>query len=270
MKKLIYSLLIIFSVAGIPIFAQSSAQIETFKTGESLIYEGKFSKLLLRGIDVADLNFTVENIPTTNNYLVNSEAKSKGSLIKLFGLKFNENIQSTVSGEHFSILKTVKRDEQGDRVRESEAVFDYTEKKVTYVETDPKDLTRPPRRVASPIERETQDLITGIYLLRRLPLAVGKSFDITVSDSGLVYKIPVRVAAREQQKSILGKKWCFRVEPEVFGKDRLIEKDGDMILWITDDSRRIPVRAQIDTDIGKVDVKLKQISYNPPVAAATK
>lgn len=270
MKKLFCSLLIIFSFACVFVSAQSSVKNEPFKAGETLVYEGSFSKLVLRGIDVADLNFTVENIPDSKNYLIKSEAKSKGTLTKLFRFKFNENFQSIVSGETFSILNTVKRDEQGDRVRESEAVFDYDEKKVTYVETDPNDMARPPRRVASPINKDTQDIISGIYLIRRLPLAVGKSFELTISDSGLVYKIPVRVTARERQKSVLGKTWCFRVEPEVFGTNRLIEKDGNMILWITDDARRLPVRAQIDTDLGKVEVKLKQINYKPPTVVKTK
>ena len=270
MKKLIYSFLIIFSFTCITVFAQSSGAIEPLKAGESLVYEGSFSKLVLRGIDVADLSFTVENVPNSINYLIRSEAKSKGTLTKLFRFKFNENLQSIVSGDSFSILKTVKRDEQGDRVRESQAIFNYAEKKVTYVETDPNDAARPPHRVASPITRDTHDIISGIYFMRRLPLAVGKSFELNVSDSGLVYKIPVRVTAREKQKSILGKKWCFRVEPEVFGMNRLIEKDGEMILWITDDARRLPIRAQIDTDLGKVDVKLKQINYKPPLSVKAK
>ncbi len=267
MKKLIHSFLVILSITGGAVFAQNAVRGEPFKAGESLVYEGKFNKLLLRGVPVAELNFTVENIPNSKNYLVKSAAQSKGTLTKIFGFKINENIQSTVSGENFSVLKTVKRDEQGDRVRDSEAIFDYADKKVIYVETDPNDVARPPLRVASPIEKNTQDIVTGIYAIRRLPLAVGKTFELTISDSGLIYTIPVRVAAREQQSGILGKTWCFRVEPQVFGENRLIEKDGEMIIWITDDARRLPIRAQIDTDIGKVDIKLKQINYNPPVVA---
>ncbi len=261
MEKLIYSLLMIFSVACVSVFAQISGKVTPYKAGETLAYEGKFSKLLLRGITVVDLNFAVENVPNTQNYLVKSEAKSKGMLIKLFGVKFNQDIQSTINGENFSILKTVKRDEQDDRVRESKAVFDYTEKKVTYIETDPNDMARPPRRTASPIEKDTQDLISSIYSIRGLPLAVGKTFEMNITDSGLVYKIPVRVTAREQQKSILGKTWCFRVEPEVFGANRLIEKQGSMIIWITDDTRRIPVRSQVNTPIGRIEVRLKQMKF---------
>ena len=271
MKKFIFSLFIILSVCFASLFAQTSPKtVEPIKAGETLTYEGKYSKLILRGMDVADLSFTVENVPGSDDYLVKSEARSKGSLIKLFGFKFYQDIQSTIDGENFAVVKTVKHDEQGDRVRDSEAVFDYQNNKVTYVETDPNDMARAPRHVASQIESQTQDIVTGIYMIRRLPLAVGKTFELSVSDSGLVYKIPVRVTARERQKSVLGKTWCFRIEPEVFGKDRLIEKDGNMIIWITDDARRIPVRSQINIDIGKIEVKLRQVNFKPPVTVKAK
>ena len=144
-------------------------------------------------------------------------------------------------------------------MRESEAFFDYRDRRVTYIETDPNDRMRPPRRIASVIEDATQDLISGIYNLRRLPLAVGKTFQIQVSDSGLVYKVPVRVTAREQQNTALGKIWCFRIEPEVFGANRIVEQKGSMIIWIADDAKRTPVRSQINTPRFKAEVKLKKV-----------
>lgn len=239
--------------------AYSSAQTVTnkpFYIGETLVYEGKFSKII-QGIAIADLTFSVTKADDKNNFLIKSEAKSKGSLLKLFRYSFSQQINSTVDGEDFRVLKTVKRDEQKKRVRDSEAVFDYQENRVTYVETDPTEPMRPPRRIASEIREKTHDMVSGIYALRLLPLAVGASFEIYVSDSGLIYKIPVRVTARERQKSIFGKVWCFRVEPEVFGANRLIEKEGSLTIWMTDDARRLPVRAQINSDIGRVEVKLK-------------
>jgi hypothetical protein len=254
MKKIFGSLLIISTFFCLSIFAQ---QIEPYTAGEILIYEAKYNKAILRGIPAADLNFAVESVPGSDDFLIKSEARSKGTLVKLFA-KFYQNIQSTVDGKNLFIKRTVKRDEQGDRVRESEALFDYKDRKVIYVETDPNNAMRPPRQVASPVQTDTQDLVSGLYTIRRLPLAVGKTFDLSVSDSGLVYKIPVRVTAREQQKTIFGRVWCFRVEPEIFGVERLIDDKGKMILWITDDARRLPVRAQINADIGRVEVKLKR------------
>jgi hypothetical protein len=232
-----------------------------FSAGEALVYEGKFSKII-QGIAVADLTFTIVKAPTGDDYLIKSEARSKGSLLKLFRFSFLQQLESTVDNEYFRILKTVKHDEQKERVRDSEAIFDYQEKQVTYVETNPKEPMGPPRKIASEIKEETHDLISGIYALRMLPLAVGKTFELTVSDSGLVYHIPVVVTARERQKTVIGKVMCFRVEPQVFGKDRLVEQKGSIIIWITDDARRLPVRSQIKSEIGKVEVKLKQVSYN--------
>lgn len=227
-----------------------------FASGETLTYEGKLSRII-RGIAVAEMTFTLLQPSQIDNYIVKSEAKSKGTLTKLFRFSFLQQVQSTISNREFRILKTVKHDVQKDRVRDSEAFFDYNQERVTYIETNPEEPMRPPLKIASEIDETTHDMISGIYSLRMLPLAVGKTFNLTISDSGLVYKIPVKVTAREQQKSILGNVWCLRVEPDVFGRNRLIEKEGSMIIWMTDDARKIPVRSQVNSSIGRFEIRLK-------------
>lgn len=262
MKIKLSTLLLLFFVVGLTHFAaraQTVVKNEPFGAGETLTYDVKLSKALIPGISVADLHFTIAAAPEGRNYLITTEAVSKGSLLKLFGFRFLQRYESTVEQENFRILKTVKHDEQGNRARDSFAAFNYQTGQVTYVETDPKDAMRPPRRIASAIPAETFDFVSGIYQMRRLPLAVGKTFDLYISDSGLVYTIPVKVAAREQQDSILGKVWCFRVEPEVFGTNRLIDDKGKMILWIADDKSRTPVRSQIQSGLGRIEVRLKKI-----------
>lgn len=246
-------------VAVFAVSAQTNSKNNPFTAGETLTYEGKLSRAFVPGIAVADLVFKIDNAPNSNNYLLVTETKSKGTLPRLFNFSFRQNFESTVERENFRILKTVKHDEQGNRVRDGEATFDYDQRQVTYIETDPKDRARAPRKIASAIREDTLDLLSGIYGLRRLPLAVGKTFDLSISDSGFFYTVPVRVTARERQSTILGKVWCFRVEPDVFGSRRLVEDKGKMIIWITDDKTRVPVRTEIHTGIGKVDIKLKKI-----------
>jgi hypothetical protein len=255
--KIFASLMFLILAAGISL--HTPAQTKPFAVGEVLTYEGKVSKVI-QGIAVADLTFTLTNAPNGSDYLIKTEAKSKGSLLRFFRYSFLQEYESTVDSRNFRILKTNKHDEQKERVRDSEAVFDYDNKQVTFVEANPKEPMRAPRKIASEIKSEVQDMVSGIYALRLLPLAVGKVFEITVSDSGLVYKVPVRVTQREIQKTVLGKVMCFRIEPEVFGVGRLIEQEGSMIIWMTDDARRIPVRSQIKTNIGKIEVKLRKTS----------
>lgn len=237
-----------------------------FAVGETLTFEGKISRIV-RGIGVADLTFSLLRPSKSSNYIVKSEAKSKGTLLKLFRYSFLQQVESTIGDREFRILKTVKHDVQKDRVRDSEALFDYKQDRVTYIEIDPKEPLRAPRKIASEIDGTTHDLISGLYSLRLLPLAVGRSYEIAVSDSGLVYNVPVRVTARERQKSILGDVWCLRVEPVVFGTNRMIEREGSMIIWMTDDARRVPVRAQVNSPIGRIEIKLKSAKNLKPQAS---
>lgn len=233
---------------------------EPFVVGETLSYEVKLSKSLLRGIDVADLNFKIGTAPSGegNRLLLRGEAVSKGTLLKIARFSFLQKIDSIVDANNFRILQTVRRDEQKDRIRDGEARFDYKSKRVVYREIDPNNPLGAPRLISSPLDNATQDLLSAVYFLRRQPLAVGKDFELSVSDSGVVYRVPVRVAAREQLKTAFGKVWTLRVEPEVFGDKRLVPGAGKMIIWFTDDARHLPVRSQIQADVGKIEIKLKQ------------
>lgn len=228
-----------------------------FLNGETLTYEAKISKII-KGLAVADLSFTLSQPTGTGDFMITSEARSKGTLTKLFRFSFLQQFQSTMDGKSLDITRTAKHDVQRERVRDSEALFDYDDKRVTYIETDPNDLNRPPRKIASAIEPGLNDIVSGVYKIRTMPLKVGDTFNIKVSDSGLVYTVPVKVASREVQKTIFGKVQCFRIEPLIFGRGKLIEREGSMIIWLTDDNRRLPVRSQINTQYGRIEVKLKK------------
>lgn len=233
--------------------------------GETLKYEGKIRKYGV-SFSVAELTFTASVPAGTNDLLIKSDAVSKGTLIKLFRYSFLQQYESTIDLANFRILKTTKHDVQKERVRDSEAIFDYTARRVTYVETDPKDKTRPPRRIASEIPAEMLDIVAAIYHVRMQTLDIGKRFEVPVSDSGLVYTVPVVVAARERFDTVLGKKTtCIRIEPEIFGPGRLIEQKGKMTIWLSDDSRRVPVRAKVSSSFGTAEIKLK--SYLKSVTA---
>ncbi len=246
-------------------FAQTPKEAEAGSArmfaGETLVYEGKINRLKL-SLSIAELTFTATAAPESAELLVRTQAVSKGTLLKLFRFSFLQQYDSSVEIEKFRVLKTTKHDVQKERVRDSEAIFDYSENLVTYHETDPKDPMRPPRRIASEIREPVYDMISAIYFLRTQHLTVGKKFELSVSDSGLVYQVPVVVTGREKQKTVLGKKTCFKIEPQIFGPTRLIEREGKMVIWMTDDKLHTPVKAQIDSEYGKIEIKLKSV-VNP-------
>ena len=100
-----------------------------------------------------------------------------------------------------------------------------------------------------------------IYFVRTQKLEVGKSFEIPVSDSGQVYRVPVAVVERKRINCVLGRVNAIRIEPAMFGEGRMLRGEGKISIWITDDSRRLPVWAHLNLNVGTVDIKLKRITY---------
>jgi Protein of unknown function (DUF3108) len=244
-----------------------------FEHGEELHFEAEFSRLLLRGLDVADLKFRATRTPVAETANPNQSASydltfhadvaSKGFFPRLFNLKFRERVESTVEPISFTVQKTKILDEQGKRIRETESTFDRSKGKMTWTLRDPNNPSAEPRQSITDFSGQLQDVLSAIYFIRTQPLEVGKTFEIFIGDGGRVYKIPVKVVEKKRMRTILGRLDVFRVNPELFGPGRLIDEEkGEFSIWITADARHIPVRGRIKTDYGTFDIKLKRIITN--------
>ena len=241
-----------------------------FELGEELHFEAEFSRALLRKLDVADLKFRATRTPLAENandsedskpyaLTFHAEIASKGFFARLFNLKFREQVESTVEPVSFTVQKTTILDEQGKRVRTTESIFDRSKGEVTWTLRDPNDPAAEQRRLITEFSGQLQDILSAIYFIRTQPLEVGKTFEVFIGDGGRVYKIPVKVLEKKQMKTILGSVDVLRVSPELFGTNRLIDEKGEFSIWITDDTRHIPVAGRIKTDYGTFDIKLKRI-----------
>lgn len=243
-----------------------------FAPVEYLVYEGEYSKLLLRGIKVAELRFAAQyqnpasagQAASDQNInpllLFTGDVESQGFFRKLFSLNFHYQIESSVQTDMFRTLRTNKLDEQNKRVRTSVALFDYAKNKVTWTERDPNQPRSDPRVISSDLNGATLDILSGLYALRMRPLAVGDKFEMRVSESGAVYSIPVRVVERKKIKSVLGEGMTLRLDLDMFGDNRLVRGEGEFSIWLTDDARRVPVKARINHKLGTLDITLKSIS----------
>ncbi len=243
-----------------------------FELGEELHFEAEFSRALLRKLDVADLKFRATRTPVSAEaqeakpyaLTFSADIASKGFLARLFNLDFRERVESTVEPVSFTVERTKILDEQGKRVRTTELTFDRSQGKMTWTSRDPNNPSAEPRRAIADFSGQLQDVLSAIYFIRTQPLAVGKTFEVFIGDGGRVYRIPVKVVEKKRMKTILGRVDVLRVNPELFGPDRLIDEEkGEFSIWITDDARHIPVGGRIKTDYGTFDIKLKRIITNP-------
>ena len=238
-----------------------------FARGEELVYQAEFSRALLRGVDVAEFRFnsTSEHIARgVDDPIIlhlTGDVVSKGLFPRIAGFKFHQHIESTADAEPFTTLRTMRSEEQGKRVRQIEAVFDHEARKATWTERQPNQRT-----TSIDFTEPIQDVLTAIYFLRTQNLEVGKSFEVLISDSGRVYRVPVNVAERKTMDSAVGRVKAIRVEPALFGDDSLLRTRGQLSIWLTEDDRHLPVRAQLKVEIGTFDIKLKRVTYSDTTA----
>jgi DNA/RNA endonuclease YhcR with UshA esterase domain len=248
-----------------------------FVPSEELVYEGEFTRAILRGINIAELRFRAQR-PTASNVTVEGESQepapaplvlttdvtSKGFFTKLFGMSFRFHAESQVEPNDFYALRTIRKEEQGKRIRTSETVFNQETRKVEFTERDPNNAQAAPRVITAVLNGPTQDIVSAIYFLRTQPLTHGQTFNIAISDSGRVFQVPATVVAeKKKMKSVLGKVAVVRVDVDLFGPGRPVEDGkGKMSIWVTSDERHVPVKARLSHDIGTLDITLK--SFNRP------
>ncbi len=250
----------------------------SFEPTENLVYDGFFTRLLLRSINVAELSFTSERAQPASNINGNSgkstnanfrftmDISSKGIVPRLFGFRFHERVESTIDAASFSVLRTIKSEEQNERQRASEAVFDRQAGKVVWTERNPKDPQQPTRIITSHYDGALQDIVSIFYFLRTRQLTTGLKFDVPLSDAGRTFSVPVAVAETKKLKTALGEVLTVRVDVDVFGEGRLLPGDGTLSIWFTDGARRIPVQAHVASSMGTIDVKLKSRTLSPSAA----
>lgn len=109
------------------------------------------------------------------------------------------------------------------------------------------------------------DVLSALFVARIRGVPESEPLLLPVFDNGKRYLLRVRFIGRERLDlpPPLGKKVpTIVVEPQLAEGTGLFVKEGRLVLWLTDDARRLPVRMKSKVAIGSVGADLE--SYTPP------
>jgi hypothetical protein len=142
-------------------------------------------------------------------------------------------------------LKFSLNETHGKKKRHRELVFDHVNKKVisTLNEDPPETITIPD---------QVQDAVSSLYYLRtRDDFIVGKAIIIQVHDSGKNWSVEVHTLGREKVTTPAGEFATIKVR--TFPKyEGVFMNKGEIFVWLTDDSRKIPVLMKSTIAIGSI------------------
>jgi hypothetical protein len=103
-----------------------------------------------------------------------------------------------------------------------------------------------------------QDILSSFYYIRTQKLEVGKSLFIDNHADNKLYPLEVKVHKKERIKVKAGEFDCVVVEP-ILRASGLFKSKGRLIIWLTDDERKIPVQMKSKIFVGYITAELKEM-----------
>jgi hypothetical protein len=176
-------------------------------------------------------------------YKFEMSAVSGEFLSKIFLVR--DYLASWVDPKTFRSLRFEKHTVEGKRVRDDLIEFDYARKIATL---DGKPI---------PIEESTLDSLSSVYYIRLLDLSGSEPIPLTVVSKHL-FPLSVIVQGRETITTPAGTFKTIRVEPKS-ESGGLIGKGRNLLLWLTDDERKMPVQLKSKLKVGTLLGKLKAV-----------
>jgi hypothetical protein len=231
-------------------------RIEAFKPGERLTYEISWSNIVTAGTAVLEVNEEkLSNGRMAYTFIASSH--SVGVVDKVYPV--NDRVQSVFDPQIMQSLSFNLSESHGKRKRRRGLVFDHAGR--TVVSTLNND---PPQTYTIP--DPVQDALSSLFYLRTLEdFTNGKIHVIAVHDSGKNWSVEVQTLGREKVKTPAGKFDTIKVK--TFPKyEGVFMNKGEIFIWLTDDSRKIPVLMKSTISIGSImttltDMKLGDLSH---------
>jgi hypothetical protein len=115
---------------------------------------------------------------------------------------------------------------------------------------------------SDPISTRTFDSLSSIYFIRSSELVPGKSIYFDMYDCKKLWNTEVQVVKREEISTPLGRFKTIQVK-SLLKSGGVMARNGNVTFWLTDDSRRIPVRMTTKLKHGEFTATLVEGSYWP-------
>ncbi|UFS72108.1 DUF3108 domain-containing protein [Geomonas sp. RF6] len=111
------------------------------------------------------------------------------------------------------------------------------------------------KKMTVPTE-DVLDTLSGIYSLRNRALQVGKTETLHIFDSETYAEVPVEVLRREEMRlPNLSKVDALVVRP-LQKSAGIFRRTGDILIWMTDDAKKVPVKIVTTIALGRVTAEL--------------
>jgi len=234
-------------------FLKSESRSETMPlfVGEELLFEVRWMGLLAGNASLAVSGQVSKNGHEV--YRIRSLAESS----PLFSLFYNvRDVGETFIDVHELYPWYFHLDQrEGSQSSQRTVTFDQQRGLAIYAKNH-----QSPQELKVPVG--VHDTLSSLYVVRTLPLRVGQSIHLNTFSNGKTYDVEVQVLRQEKLEAYWGTVDTLVVQPLMRFQEILRQK-GDVLIWVTDDERRIPIRMRTAIKVGSIEATLIDVKNLP-------
>lgn len=253
MKKYLHISVLIFAsfILGFSSIAKAdqeklrTIEQDAYSYGEHLVYDVGYKFITAgqgyikimpkpvyrRGRECFDVRFAVKSLPELEFlYKIHNQYRSVIDIKGIFPWEFQQ------------------RNREGKYKKDFKAVFDQYKG----IATTKKDEYN--------IKPYTHDILSAFFYVRTMDFKNMKKGNITYLENfydDSTYTLGVKYLGKERIKTKAGEFDCIKVEPMV-SEGGLFQHEGTLILWLSDDKLRVPVKIATKILIGYVEAELTE------------
>lgn len=217
-----------------------------FKKGEILEYDASYGFF-----DAAKVTLEVASKSEIVNGRKTMHIVGKGKSLGTFRwfFKIEDRYETFIDEKAILPWKFIRHVREGGYKLDRGIEFDHYKNKAKVAQKDTNSYK---------VKPNTQDLLSAFYYCRTLDLQnakLGQEFIINTFFDREMYPLKIKFLGREKIKIKLGEFDCLKFRP-ILEKGRVFKDEEGMILWISDDANKVPIRLKTDLMIGSIKLDL--------------
>jgi hypothetical protein len=217
-----------------------------YGVGERLVYDIGYSFITAgeavfnipslkkyKGRDCYDIVFTVNSTPTFSIFY-----------------KVEDSYESLIDADGLFPWRYEQHTREGKYSADIQAQF------------DPVDCTAKTGDKVYKTPQYVYEAVSAFYYVRAMDLShkkIGEKIYLENFYKDTTYSLIVKFLGRERVKVRAGKFDCIMVEP-VMKEGGLFKNEGKIIIWLTNDDRKLPVKVSTKVIVGSIDAELREYS----------
>jgi hypothetical protein len=138
---------------------------------------------------------------------------------------------------------------EGRHRRDREVVFDLGGHSALYIDH------RGGEKKNIPLHDNVFDPLSSFYYVRTLKLEVGQPVFVDILDNKKLWNVKVLVLRKEKIRTKLGSFDTIVIKP-LMKSEGIFNRKGDILIWLTDDERRLPVMMLTKVAVGSITATL--------------